>query len=151
VVPTLAVSERILTYGRELGLPDWGLEKESFLFKYHVERARGAWRAGVKLATGTDFWGGSRAFRHGDHALEVVLFVEKIGMPPAEALRAATINAAEVAGLRDQTGSLEKGKLADLIIVDGNPLDDPRILLDKSSVLLVTKAGSILKNRVAGL
>ncbi|MGC9180965.1 amidohydrolase family protein [Thermogladius sp.] len=150
VVPTLAVSEHILTYGRELGLPDWALEKESFLFKYHVDRARAAWRAGVKLATGTDFWGGSRAFRHGDNALELVLFVEKIGMPPIEALRAATINAAEAAGLRDQTGSLEKGKLADLIIVDGNPLDDPRVLLDKNRILLAMKAGSILKDRITG-
>ncbi|WP_440059387.1 amidohydrolase family protein [Thermogladius sp. 4427co] len=151
VVPTLAVSEHILTYGRELGLPDWALEKESFLFQYHVERARKAWRAGVKLATGTDFWGGVKAFRHGDNALEIVLFVEKIGMPPAEALKAATINAAEVAGLSHVTGSLEKGKLADLIIVDGNPLDNPRILLDKDRILFVMKEGKVLKNKLSSL
>ncbi len=148
VVPTLAVSEHILTYGRELGLPEWALEKESFLFKYHVDRARAAWRAGVKLATGTDFWGGVKAFKHGDNALEIVLFVEKIGMPAIEALRAATINAAEVAGLEGRTGSLEKGMLADLIIVDGNPLENPRVLLEKEKILFVMRGGVVLKDKL---
>jgi imidazolonepropionase-like amidohydrolase len=148
VVPTLSVSEHILTYGRELGLPEWALEKEGFLFKYHVERARAAWRAGVKMATGTDFWGGVKAFKHGDNALEIVLFVEKIGMPAIEALRAATINAAEAAGLGGQTGSLEKGMLADLIIVDGNPLENPRVLLKKEKILFVMRSGAILKDKL---
>uniref|UniRef100_A0A7J3XYK0 Amidohydrolase family protein n=1 Tax=Thermogladius calderae TaxID=1200300 RepID=A0A7J3XYK0_9CREN len=148
VVPTLAVSEHILTYGRELGLPEWALEKEGFLFKYHVDRARAAWRAGVKLATGTDFWGGVKAFKHGDNALEIVLFVEKIGMPAIEALRAATINAAEVAGLEGRTGSLEKGMLADLIIVDGNPLENPRVLLEKEKIMFVMRGGIVLKDKL---
>ncbi|MCI4437005.1 MAG: amidohydrolase family protein [Ignisphaera sp.] len=146
VVPTLAVSEHIISYGKEVGLPDWAIEKESELYKHHVENIRRAYRAGVKLATGTDFWGGTKAFKHGDNALEIVLFVEKVGMSPMEALRSATIIAAEVAGLENVVGSLKPGKYADIVLVDGNPLDNPRILLDKERIVMVIKEGRIVKN-----
>jgi imidazolonepropionase-like amidohydrolase len=145
VVPTLAVSEHIVSYGRELGLPEWAIEKEAELSKYHVENVRRAYRAGVKLATGTDFWGGLKAFKHGENALEVVLFVEKLGMSPVEALTSATSKAAEAAGLRD-VGTVEKGKVADLILVDGDPTSDVRTLLSKDRIKLVMKGGKILKN-----
>jgi imidazolonepropionase-like amidohydrolase len=114
-----------------------------------VENIRRAYRAGVKLATGTDFWGGIKAFKHGDNALEIVLFVEKVGMSPMEALRSATIIAAEVAGLENVVGSLKPGKYADIVLVDGNPLDNPRILLDKERIVMVIKEGRIVKNILA--
>jgi imidazolonepropionase-like amidohydrolase len=148
IVPTLAVSEHILSYGKELGIPEWGLEKEAELYKYHVENIRRAYKAGVKLATGTDFWGGIKAFRHGDNSLEIILFVEKLGIPPIEALRAATINAAEVAGLKNTTGSITPKKFADIIVVNGNPLDNPKTLMDKENVMLVVKEGKIFKNKL---
>ena len=126
-------------------MPEWAIEKEAELSKYHVENVRRAYRAGVKLATGTDFWGGLKAFKHGENALEVVLFVEKLGMSPVEALTSATSKAAEAAGLRD-VGTVEKGKIADLILVDGDPTSDVRTLLSKDRIKLVMKGGKILKN-----
>lgn len=145
IVPTFAVSEHIVKYGRELGLPEWAIEKESELIKYHVESVRKAYKRGVKIATGTDFWGGEKAFKHGDNALEIVLFVEKLGMSPIEALRSATSVAAEAAGLKD-VGSIEKGKIADLILVEGDPTTDVKTLLAKDKVKLVMRGGKILKN-----
>jgi len=149
VVPTLAVSEHIVMYGRELGLPEWAMEKEAELIKYHVENVRRAYRRGVKLATGTDFWGGEKAFRHGDNAFEVVLFVERLGMSPIEALRSATSIAAEAAGLKE-VGTIEKGKIADLILVEGDPTTDVRTLLSKDKIKLVMRDGKILKNLMSG-
>jgi imidazolonepropionase-like amidohydrolase len=145
IVPTLSVSEHIINYGKELGLPSWAIEKESELYRFHVDNVRKAYKRGVKIATGTDFWGGVKAFRHGDNALEIALFVEKLGMTPIEAIKSATSVAAEAAGLKN-TGIIEKGKLADLILVEGNPIDDVRTLMARDKVKLVIKNGKILKN-----
>jgi len=145
IVPTLSVSEHIINYGKELGLPSWAIEKESELYRFHVDNVRRAYKRGVKIATGTDFWGGVKAFRHGDNALEIALFVEKLGMTPVEAIKSATSVAAEAAGLKN-TGIIEKGKLADLILVEGNPIDDVRTLMTRDKVKLVIKNGKILKN-----
>lgn len=148
IVPTLSVSEHIINYGKELGLPSWAIEKESELYRFHVDNVRKAYKRGVKIATGTDFWGGVKAFRHGDNALEIVLFVEKLGMTPLEAIKSATSVAAEAAGLKN-TGIIEKGKSADLVLVEGNPIDDVRTLLSRDKVKLVIKNGKILKNTLA--
>ncbi|MEM4517660.1 MAG: amidohydrolase family protein [Desulfurococcaceae archaeon] len=147
IVPTLAVSEHIINYGAELGLPSWAIEKENELYKHHVDNVRRAYREGVKIATGTDFWGGVKAFRHGDNALEIVLFVEKLGMTPKEAIKSATAIASEVAGLKD-IGAIEKGRKADLILIEGNPLDNIKLILSKEKVKLVMKNGKILKNGI---
>lgn len=84
---------------------------------------RRAHAAGVKIAFGTD----AGVSKHGRNADEFVLMVEH-GMSAAEAIRAATTNAAELLGLSDLIGSLEPGKQADLIAVDGDPLADVRAL-----------------------
>jgi len=94
-----------------------------------------AWRAGVKIAFGTD----SGVSPHGDNAREFIYMVET-GMSEADALRSATINAAQLLGIGDRAGTLEAGNWADIIAVAGNPLDDIAVLTD---VGFVMKAGTI--------
>jgi imidazolonepropionase-like amidohydrolase len=80
---------------------------------------RKAFAAGVKVAFGTD----SGVSKHGDNATEFALMV-KAGMSPAQALRAATVNAAEALGRSAVIGTIEPGKDADIIAVAGSPLED---------------------------
>jgi len=98
-----------------------------------------AWKAGVKIAFGTD----SGVSPHGDNADEFVLMVET-GMSPAEAIRSATLNNAEFLGVSDRAGTLDTGSWADIIAVDGNPLEDVSRLGD---VAFVMKAGRIYKHK----
>jgi imidazolonepropionase-like amidohydrolase len=82
-----------------------------------------AYPLGVKIAYGTD----SGVSKHGRNADEFELLV-KFGMPPAEAIKAATVNASQLLGVDKETGTLEVGKAADIIAVDGDPLADVKVL-----------------------
>jgi imidazolonepropionase-like amidohydrolase len=143
VVPTLSIVDRILAIGSKIGIPEWGLKKAEEANKAHISNIRKAYKSGVKIATGTDFCGGP--LRMGDNALEIKLLVEKVGMEPKEALIAATRVAAEAVGLKDKVGTIEKGKIADLIAVSGNPLSNLDILMSKDNIKLVIKEGKIIK------
>ena len=92
-------------------------------------------RAGVKLATGTD--AGSTFVDHGVVAVEVEL-LHRFGLTPLAAIAAATRNAAEVIRLDQQIGTLQPGRVADVLIVEGDPERDVR---DLQRVALVLKAG----------
>lgn len=96
-----------------------------------------AHKAGVQIAFGTD----SGVSAHGDNAWEFVYMVAA-GMPPAEALKSATLNPALVLGKQDVLGTLEPGKFADIIAVPGNPLDDINVMRD---VRFVMKGGTVYK------
>lgn len=82
-----------------------------------------AYPAGVRIAYGTD----AGVSKHGRNADEFELLV-KFGMPPVEAIKAATVNAAELLGVDKETGTIEVGKAADIIAVDGDPLTDVKVL-----------------------
>ncbi|MEC7471070.1 MAG: amidohydrolase family protein [Pseudomonadota bacterium] len=96
-----------------------------------------AYKAGVNIAFGTD----SGVSAHGDNAQEVALMVEA-GMPPAEAILSATVNTAKLLDVEETLGTLEAGKLADIIAVKGNPLTDISVL---EHVQFVMKDGKIYK------
>ena len=102
------------------------------------EALRKAVPAGVKIAFGTD----AGVSKHGRNADEFVLMV-KFGMTPAAAIQAATVNAADLLGIADETGSLEPGKSADLIAVQGDPLSDVTVL---KKVAFVMKEGKVHKH-----
>ena len=95
---------------------------------------------GVKIAMGSDAF---RVLKHGDNASELEWMV-RAGMSEMEALVAATINAAEALGLKSEVGSVEEGKLADLIIVDPNPLNDVSYLCDRKNIKMIMKNGHII-------
>jgi imidazolonepropionase-like amidohydrolase len=94
---------------------------------------------GVKIAFGTD----AGVSMHGRNADEFELMV-KYGMTPGQAIAAATVNAADLLGVSEQVGTLEPGKQADLIAVEGNPLEDVTVLKD---VKLVMKGGEVFEPR----
>jgi imidazolonepropionase-like amidohydrolase len=97
-----------------------------------------AYRAGVKIAFGTD----AGVFPHGENAKEFIYMVEA-GMPPMKAIQAATLEAAKLIRMDDQLGTLEAGKLADIIAVKENPLENIKVLTDVSFVM---KDGTIYKS-----
>lgn len=97
-----------------------------------------AYKAGVKIAFGTD----AGVFPHGENAKEFGYMVEA-GMPPMEAIKSATMEAAKLLRVDDKLGSIEKGKIADLVATDKNPLEDIHTTED---VAFVMKAGVVYKN-----
>ncbi len=96
-----------------------------------------AYSAGVKIAFGTD----AGVYQHGKNWLEFTYMIEA-GMPAMEAIKAATINAAELLGEKDRLGSIEVGKMADIIAVDGDPLKDSQVF---GKVIFVMKDGVVYK------
>ncbi len=103
-----------------------------------------AWQLGVRIAVGTD--AGADNVPHGCNAMELELLTT-IGMDPMQAVLAATRTGAEVLDMADSIGALEKGKLADLLVVRGDPLEDIRILQDHANILLVIKDGRPVVDR----
>ena len=95
-----------------------------------------AYKAGVKIALGTD----AAVFPHGQNGQELGLMVEKGGMTPRDALVAATKGGADLLGLSRETGTLDPGKSADLIAVDGDPLTDPAAVLHIRYVMAMGRA-----------
>lgn len=112
----------------------------------HRESFQMALRAGVKIALASDCGLNSR-MPNGENALEFWLYVQS-GMSPEQAIVAGTSSTAKLLGLDHLIGSVEAGKLADLIVVDGNPLDDISTLQHK--VALVMKGGAIVRNDLDG-
>jgi len=96
-----------------------------------------AYKAGVKIAFGTD----AGVFAHGKNWMEFVYMTEA-GMPPMEAIQSATKNAATMLNMWDKLGSIEKGKIADIIAVDGDPLTDIQVM---GKVVFVMKDGKVYK------
>ncbi len=136
LVPTMSVYERIHKLRPETPVTEMYETIFSNIGKLH--------RAGLTLALGTDTMGG--IFPFGGSALELELYVEKVGLTPREALTIGTLNCAKVMGLEDKLGTLNPGKYGDLIAVDGDPLDDVRVLQDKDRVRLVLAGGKTRKS-----
>lgn len=106
------------------------------LFHTHRDSLHKAVEAGAKITAGTDAGG----FVHGDNAREIELMVER-GLSPMQAIQTATGWAAECIGLGKETGTVEKGKQADLLAVAGDPLKSVSVLRDKEAIKLVMKGG----------
>jgi imidazolonepropionase-like amidohydrolase len=130
-VPTLTVYE----YHRESATPHVR-ERARALRAHHLESVRRALAAGVKVVAGTDAGGHG----HPPNALELEHLVAA-GMSPMQALQAATSLAAECLALEQEIGTIEKGKWADLVIVDGDPLSDVRVLQEPGRIKQVWKGG----------
>jgi imidazolonepropionase-like amidohydrolase len=130
----------ILQQGEKVGMLPESIEKEKALGRLQRENFQRAVRAGVRMAFGTD--GG--VYPHGDNAKQFAYMVQ-YGMTPMQAIQAATSNAAELAGWKDRVGTVEAGKLADLIAVTNDPLADIRSL---ENVAFVMKGGAIVKNEI---
>lgn len=125
LVPTLALIDWIAS-GRVSSVSEEGRAKALAARDIGQANVRKAVAAGVRLAMGTDTTGTICPF--GQHARELELYVDALGLTPAQALMTATSNAAELLGIADQQGTIEPGKVADLLVVQGDPLRDITVL-----------------------
>jgi imidazolonepropionase-like amidohydrolase len=142
LVPTLNAPYQIIKGGVKRGVPRYAVEKSKSVMKSHFQSVRRAYKSKIPIAMGTD--AGTPFNCHGENLKEMELLV-KAGMTPTEAIVATTKTASEVLGLEKKIGTLEKGKLADLIVVDGNPVKDIRLLQEKDKILAIMKEGCFYK------
>lgn len=143
-VPTLSVSRK-LAQGAPYGVSTRAVKKAEDMLEPHAlafELARGA---GIPIAMGTDFVGGP-LLPHGENAQELERLVEG-GMTPMEAIMAATRVASQALGLPDEIGTIQKGKCADLLAVDRNPLENISVLTEKDRIRMVLKEGQVLVDK----
>jgi imidazolonepropionase-like amidohydrolase len=124
---------------------DWAAAKGAKVRSVLYETFRQAYQAGVKLVLGTD--AGTPFNRHGENANELVLMV-RLGVDPVDALRAGTRNAAELLGKLDSLGSIEPGKVADLVLCRGDVVADVGRLCEPANILSVIQGGAIVRGHV---
>jgi imidazolonepropionase-like amidohydrolase len=141
LVPTMSVYRAMSERGPELGAPEYIRRKTAEVLEASREAFRLALEAGVPVAAGTDC--GAPGHPHGTLLEELMLMVES-GASPVQALRFGTSAAADLLGLGDEVGSLEPGKRADLLAVDGDPTSEILALRD---VRLVLRDGSGVAGR----
>ena len=142
LVPTLSLIRKIATEGGRYGISPWALKKAAELNEVAAKSFDIARKGGVRIASGTDF-SGAPPMRHGENALELTLMVQA-GMSPSEAISSATQVAAEALGIGTWSGTLEVGKSADLVVIEGDPLKDIRLLQDRNRIQMVVKGGSVM-------
>jgi imidazolonepropionase-like amidohydrolase len=130
----------ILAEFSKKGYPQKIIDKEKLIGRLQRENFQKAVKAGVKIAFGSD----AGVYPHGWNGKQFFYMV-KYGLTPMQAIQSATINAADLLDWKDKTGSITKGKLADIIAVQGNPLDDITIL---EHVKFVMKEGIVYKNEI---
>ncbi len=143
LVPTLSAVGGIVADGVAGGTPEWIIDKARTEFERSRAMFRGAVDAGMKIAAGTD---AGTPFNPHDGLVEEMIEMVRIGLTPARALLSATRDGAENAGVLDQTGTLEVGKSADVIVVDGDPVSDITVLRD---IVLVAKGGVLYRNELS--
>src|ERR1700709_2684432 len=137
LVPDIYTDEYIVAEADHLGLPPKMLEKEKELRVHQIANWKRAIAAGVKLAFGTD----AGVYPHGQNAHQFHSLLD-LGLTPAQVIRMATVNAADLMGWGDRGGSVAPGRFADLIAVDGDPLAD---VTELERVRFVMKGGVVVK------
>lgn len=145
LVPTLLAISQITGNGIAGGIPDWVADKAEREAAKQRESFKAAVDSGMKIAAGTD--AGTPFNRHEDLALEMALMVQ-YGLSPMQAILAATRNAAENLDMLDSVGTVEVGKLADLILVAGEPTKDIAAL---RRVTFVAKDGIVYRNDLTAI
>jgi imidazolonepropionase-like amidohydrolase len=128
----------ILGEGLKNGMLPESIEKEKKIGRLQRENFKKAFLGGARMAFGTD----AAVYPHGDNAKQFAKMVEW-GMKPIDAIRAATLNAADLMGWKDKVGDLAPGHYADLVAVPGDPLEDVRVL---EHVPFVMKGGEVVKS-----
>ncbi len=139
-VPTFAVVRKIQENVTAMGLPPVIAERSRGTYEAMADAVLASREAGLRVGSGSDLIGPDQR----DRGLELILKSEIIG--PMEALISATRTNAEIIGMGDSLGTLEEGRIADLIAIDGNPLDKPELWNEREKILLVVKSGEVVKD-----
>ncbi|MEE0410052.1 MAG: amidohydrolase family protein, partial [Clostridia bacterium] len=142
-VPTLIVLH-VLADGLSKGVAKSAVDKAAFLLPKHSDNIGNAYRRGVRCVFGTDT--GTPLGLHGYQHREFLYMVEA-GITPEDTLLAATRYAAELLKWEDKVGTIEVGKMADIVAVDGNPLANMSVMT-RDNIKLVVKDGTVYKNEL---
>ncbi len=147
VVPALYFEKASVLLGPEFGLSQAVIDGHQETLDGGMESARRILRAGGRLGMGGDYGFGWNP--HGDYARELTFFVKDVGLTPLEVITCATKTGAEIMGREKEFGTVEVGKLADLLIVDGDVVGDISILEDRSKFIAVMQGGVIKAGQMA--
>jgi imidazolonepropionase-like amidohydrolase len=139
LVPTMVTYEAIAREGKNYGIGDHQIQKINLALEKSLEGLTHAYRAGCKIGSGSDLLGDMQAQR----AMEFELKGQV--MKPMEVLLSATMVNAEIFRMTDKIGSVEPGKYADLLIVDGNPLKNLRVFQNQANLHAIVKGGVFVK------
>ncbi|MFO8192434.1 MAG: amidohydrolase family protein [Bacillota bacterium] len=133
LVPTFVAGYHILEHAQSHEVPDFMIQKNVDMRKIRGSSIRKAFEAGIKVALGSD--AGTSYNLHGLNAMELILYVKEGFMTPLEAICSGTRIAAEAIGIEDRVGTLEKGKIADFVVVNGDLVKSLDSLLDKIEIV----------------
>lgn len=137
LVPTQYLGDWMRENAAKIGLPPMYAEKMKAVTSVSRQNLRRAFEAGVKVAFGTD----AAVYPHGLNAHEFAVYVQ-MGLTPLQAIQTATVNAADLLGWSDRIGTLEPGKFADMVAVNGDPTKDVTLL---QHPVFVMKGGTVYK------
>lgn len=144
LVPTLLLLANLSDWGDLCGVPDNQRDGARRMLEKTSDSLGRAHKAGVKILMGTDT--GFSVTPYGEwHARELELLMVYAGLTPLEAIRAATKDAAVTTSLGDRVGEIAEGKYADLIVVNGDPSKNIRVLVDKRNIEVVIKGGAVVE------
>ncbi len=143
LVPTLLAPHRIVEHGDSGGIPAWAVRKARQVREDHRASFRKAVHAGIMIAMGTD--AGTPYNFHGENLNELPLMVDA-GMTPMQAIVATTRMGAELLRMADKIGTLEPGKLADIVVMEGNPVEDIALFKDPKNIVHVMKDGAVVRS-----
>ncbi|MGI9465516.1 MAG: amidohydrolase family protein [Rubripirellula sp.] len=146
-VPALYFEKASILRGPEFGLPQEVIDGHQETLDGGIESARRILRAGGRLGMGGDYGFGWNP--HGDYARELTFFVNDVGLSELEVITCATKTGAEIMGRDDELGTLETGKLADVLVVDGDVLNDISVLEDRNNFLAVMQGGVMKAGQLA--
>lgn len=147
VVPALYFELASIERGPEFGMPRSVIDGHQETLEGGAESARRILKAGGRIGLGGDY--GFAWNPHGDYARELTFFVKYVGFTPLEVIHCATQNGAEIMGRGDEFGTLTAGKLADILVVDGDVLQNIAILEDRSKFIAVMQGGIVKAGRLA--
>jgi imidazolonepropionase-like amidohydrolase len=142
LIPTFNINFALMDSERVArgDVPPWAIEKMTYLFNKQQVNFRHAVERGVKIVMGTDSFSGM-------YPPAELAYMTEYGLGAFRAIQAATSDAAALLGLADQVGTLETGKIADLIAVTGDPLADPELWRDPARIVFVMQGGRVVADR----
>ena len=146
VVPALQFELASVERGKEFHLPQAVIDGHQETLEGGAESARRILAAGGRLGMGGDY--GFAWNPHGDYAKELTFFHRYVGFSPLDTIKCATKTGAEIMGRGDEFGTLQVGKLADVLVVAGDVVRDIAILEDRSKFIAVMQGGVVKAGRV---
>jgi imidazolonepropionase-like amidohydrolase len=147
VVPALYFEQASIEHGPAFGMSQAVIDGHQETLEGGAESYRRLLKAGGRLGMGGDF--GFAWNPHGDYARELSFFVDYVGFSSLETIKCATQTGAEILGRSDEIGTLEIGKLADVLVVDGDPVTSISVLQDRSRFIAVMQGGLVKAGQVS--